>query len=181
VGHFLASVNELFEYALQDVSDGDMVGITIQNQVNQKDKPIGISFRRKDQLSGEVIWIVFVKVSQSNARFKALDTLVVTVHSVKMPVCFRRVALKSSGIPLSVIAHLKWSIVEVKSEENCLAHALIIAIAGMDNDANYTANRKCRKIRPVVQGLLQQTCIVLTSGGRIPNLTASKNIFATIR
>jgi len=30
-GHFLASVNELFEYALQDVSDSDVVGITIQN------------------------------------------------------------------------------------------------------------------------------------------------------
>jgi len=55
VGDFLASVNELFQYSLQDVSDSDMVGITIQNQVNQKDKPIGISFRRKDQLSGEVI------------------------------------------------------------------------------------------------------------------------------
>jgi len=85
VGHFLASVNELFEYALQDVSDSDMVGITIQNRVNQNDKSIGISFRRNDQLSGEVIWIVFEKVSQSNSRFNALDTLVVTVHSVKMP------------------------------------------------------------------------------------------------
>jgi len=39
-----------------------MVGITIQNQVNQNDKAIGISFRRKDQLSGEVIWSVFEKV-----------------------------------------------------------------------------------------------------------------------
>jgi len=58
VGHFLASVNELFEYALQDVSDSDMVGITIQNQVNETDKPIGISFRSKDQLPGEVIWSV---------------------------------------------------------------------------------------------------------------------------
>jgi len=51
VGNFLASVNELFEYALQDVSDGDTVGITIQNQVNQNDKYLGISFRRKDQSS----------------------------------------------------------------------------------------------------------------------------------
>ena len=97
VGHFLASVNELFEYALQDVSDGDMLGITIQNQVNQNDKPIGISFRRKDQLTGEVIWSVFEKMSQSSARFNVLDRLVVTVHSVKMPVGFGRVALKRMG------------------------------------------------------------------------------------
>jgi len=51
-GHYLASVNELFESTLQDVSADYMVGITVQNQVNQNDKAIGISFRRKDQLSG---------------------------------------------------------------------------------------------------------------------------------
>jgi len=46
------------------VSDNDKVGITIQNHVNQNDKLIGISFRMKDHLSGEVIWFVFEKVSQ---------------------------------------------------------------------------------------------------------------------
>ena len=46
--HFLPSVNDLFEHALQDVGDGDMVGIAIHNESNQN-KPIGISFRRRDQ------------------------------------------------------------------------------------------------------------------------------------
>ena len=55
VTHFLASVNDQFENALHDVESADIVGITIQNQVNQNDKPIGICFRRKDQLSGDVI------------------------------------------------------------------------------------------------------------------------------
>jgi hypothetical protein len=63
VGHFLASVNYLIEHALRDVAATNMVGLTIQNRVNQKDKPIGISFRRKDQLSGDVIWSVFEKVA----------------------------------------------------------------------------------------------------------------------
>jgi len=66
------------------------------------------------------------------------------------------------SIPLSVMAHLKSSIVEVKAEENCLAHAFIIAIARVDNVANFTAFRKSRKIRPVVEALLQQTGIDLT-------------------
>jgi len=69
VGHFLASVKQPFKYALQDVSDIDMVGIIIQNEVNQNEKLIGISFTVKDKLSGEVIWSVFEKVSQSNSRF----------------------------------------------------------------------------------------------------------------
>jgi len=74
VAHFLASVNRLIEHGLRDADDSDMVGMTIHNQVNQNDKPIGISFRRKDQVSGEVIWSVFKRVSRSNTRFNALYT-----------------------------------------------------------------------------------------------------------
>jgi len=70
---------------LEDVGDADMVGITIHNEVNQTDKPLGFSFRRKDQLSPNVIWTVFVKLSHSNARFNATDSLIETVHSVIMP------------------------------------------------------------------------------------------------
>ena len=113
VSHFLDSVNDLFKHALQGVSDSDMVGITIQNEVNQNDKAIGISFRRKDQLSGDVTWSVFEKVAQSNSRFNALDKLVVTLHSVNIPIGFCRV--KTMGRPISVMAHLKRSIIEVKA------------------------------------------------------------------
>jgi hypothetical protein len=38
-----------------------MVGISINNEINHADEPIVVSFGRKDQLSGEVIWIVFEK------------------------------------------------------------------------------------------------------------------------
>src|SRR5215510_10290731 len=127
VAHFLASVKELFEYALRDVQDGDMVGVSIRNEENQSDKPIGLSFRRKDQLTGEVIASVLEKVAQSDARFNALDKLVVDVHYIRMPVGFGRSnALKTKGRPVTVMAHLKTSIVRVKAEENCLAHALVI-------------------------------------------------------
>jgi len=68
------------------------------------------------------------------------------------------------------MAHLKRSIVEVKAEENCFAHALIIAIARVDNDANYKPYRQGRKIRPVVQTLLQETGINLTRGKGVPEL-----------
>jgi len=90
-------VNDLFERALRDVDDSDMFGMTIQNQVNQNKKSIGISFRRKDQLTGDVIWSVFERVSQSNSRLNALDILVVTIHSVKFPVVFGKRAIKSMG------------------------------------------------------------------------------------
>jgi len=86
VSHFLASVSVLSENTLQNLSDSDMVGINIQNRVNEISKTIGISFRRKNQLEGEVIWSVFERVSQSTSRFNALKKFNVTVHSVSMTV-----------------------------------------------------------------------------------------------
>jgi hypothetical protein len=105
MSHFLASVTELFEYGLPDCEDSDMVGVTISNEVNVWDKAIGISLRRNDQITGDVIWSVFEKVAQSNARFNAIDKLVMTVHSVKMPIGHGRIATK--GRPLEVMARLK--------------------------------------------------------------------------
>jgi hypothetical protein len=71
-------VNDLFANALQNLLESDMVGIMIQNRVNQNDKRIGMSFRPTDKLAGDVLWSVFEKVSQSNSRFNTLDTLIVT-------------------------------------------------------------------------------------------------------
>jgi hypothetical protein len=75
------------------------------------------------------------RVAQRNARFGAMDRLIIVVHSVKMPVCYG--GIKTKGRQLSVMAHLKKIIVEVKAEQNCLAHALVIAIARVNEDPNY--------------------------------------------
>ena len=113
----------LFEYSLRDLQPSDMVGISIHNADNQQDRTIGLSFRRRDQISRDVLWSVFEEVSQSNARYQALDTLTFQVHSVGMPVGFGK-AKTSEGRTLFTMAHLKRSTVEVKAKKNCLAHAL---------------------------------------------------------
>jgi hypothetical protein len=69
MSHFIAPETDLFEYALGDFRESDMVGITIRNQVNVQDKAIRLSIRRNDQLTENVICSVFQKVAQSNARF----------------------------------------------------------------------------------------------------------------
>jgi len=107
ISHFLDSVTELFEYALRDLEDSDMVGITISNEVEVKDIAIGISFRRRDQITGDVIWSVFEKVAQSNASFNALDTLVMTVHSVKMQIGHGGDGIATKGRPLEIMVRLK--------------------------------------------------------------------------
>jgi hypothetical protein len=169
MSNFLTGVTDAFEHNSLDCDDSDMVGITISNEVNVQDKAIGISFRRKDQINSDVIWSVFEEVAQSNARFYALDRLVVTVHSVKMPVGNGRDrSIKPMGIPLETMVRLKRSIIEFKAEENCLAHALI-SIERLTNDPKYKAYMQGTKFRPVVDHLIATTGIDLPNGGGLPD------------
>jgi len=105
-----------------------------------------------------------------------MDPMVVTVHSVKIPVGSGR-GIKTLVRQLSVIAHIKKRIVEVKTESNCLAWALIIAIARLENDSNYKSYRDGWKIRPVVRNLLETTGIDLTNGAGLPELVKFQEHF----
>ena len=57
------------------------------------------------------------------------------------------------------------SIASVKDTRNCLAHALVIAMARVENDANYKAYINGRKITLVVNELLARGGIDLSNGG----------------
>jgi len=100
-----------------------------------------------------------------------MDRLIVVVQSVKMPVGFGRKSIRSKGRPLHEIGHEKKSIIRVKSDTDCLAHALIIAIARLENDPKYISYRMGRKtILPAVQSLLETTGIDLQNGGGVPEI-----------
>jgi len=94
-----------------------------------------------------------------------------------MPIGFGKNIIKSRGGSLSVVAHLKRSRVEVKAEENCLAHALVIAIAKVDKDPNFKAHIQGWKIRHVVQTLLETIGIDLSNGVGIPELVRFQERF----
>ena len=113
---------------------------------------------------------MFEKVAQSNARYNAMDRVVVVVHTVKIPVGFGRTAQRSKGRTVFNLVHLKRSVIEFKAENNCLAHALIVAIARLEKDPNYQSYRKGNKICPVVVRLLEATDMDLTNRGGIPEL-----------
>jgi hypothetical protein len=68
ITHFQTGVTDMLEYTLRNCQDSDMVGLTTRNEVNVQEKAIRISFRRKDQLSEDIILSVFDKLTQSNAR-----------------------------------------------------------------------------------------------------------------
>jgi hypothetical protein len=126
-------MNELFDYSLRDFDPSDMVGISIHNADNHNYRPNGLSFRRRDQVSRDVLWSLF-EVTQSNARFLDPDILTFHVHSAKMPVGLGKRADTLKGTSLPVMAHVMKSMVEVKAEKNCLAHALVFIMARASND-----------------------------------------------
>jgi hypothetical protein len=93
-----------------------------------------------------------------------------------MPVGFGR--LKNKGRTVDVMAHIKRSIIEVKAGENCLAHALVIAIPKATIDPNKNSYRGGYKLRPVVDNLLATTGIDLSQGAGIPEIERFHDHFA---
>jgi len=98
-----------------------------------------------------------------------LNKLVTTVHSLKIPIGHGR-GIATKSMPLEIMVRLKRSIVQVKAESKCLAHALVIAKAKVDgDDANYKSYRRGNKIRPVFDRLLVTTGIDLRAAGECPS------------
>jgi len=75
------------------------------------------------------------------------------------------------------MVRLKRSIIEVKAKSDCLAHALIIAVAIITKDPNYKSYIQGFKIRQKVRDLLQTTGISLKHGEVSQNFKDSKITF----
>jgi alpha-glucuronidase len=75
------------------------------------------------------------------------------------------------------MAHLKRRVIEVKAETNCLAHALIIAIAKITYDPNYNSYSRGCKIHAVVHNLLATKGIDLRNGWGFPELEQVQDHF----
>ena len=80
------------------------------------------------------------KVIQSNARFGLTDRLDVHLDHVRVPVGNSIAAEKTKGRTLSVLRSIKKSTV-VKAALLCLAHAIIIAMVGVNGDPKYRQKR----------------------------------------
>jgi len=147
--HFLDSVTHPCEHVLRNCNNLDVVGFSIRNEVNMRDKAIGISCRPKDQLSANVILNVCDKVTQFNSRFNALDALVLEDHIVKMHIGFG--GIKTRCRQLAVLVPLQKGFVSLKSATNCFVHALIIAIAKIMIEPDYKEYIQRRKLARLVQ------------------------------
>jgi hypothetical protein len=158
-------ITALTKYLVDKVPDSDLVGFRIRNTENVQDKLVGFSLRRRDQLKADVVWSVLGKVIQSNARFALTDRLEVHLDHVRMPAGNGKLAEKRKGRSLNVLSAIKRSIVVVKAAFLCLVHALIIAMAGVNNDPKYALYRDGKCLKQPVQDFLNASGVDLSNGG----------------
>jgi hypothetical protein len=150
------------------VADRDTVGLSIRNTENLQDKIVGISLRRRDQLKPDVVWSVLGKIIQNNARFALTDRLEVHLDHVRMPA--GNGGAKTKGLSIDVLNALKKCIVVVKAAVLCLTHAIIIAIARVNNDPKYASYRHGYDLKKHVEDPLKPYGVDLSNGWGIEEL-----------
>ena len=136
----------IFEHLLNDVTNGmdeeDQVRFVLRS--TQLETPISLPFMSVQQLTPERVFSQIERVVQSNRDFRLNDTVLVDLVHVEAP--------QGSGIKkrdlidLKDFLHKKKSIVRIKNEDDlCLARALVVAIAKIEEDPGYKILADSRK------------------------------------
>ena len=128
----------IFERLLSDVTkdmdERDQVRFVLRS--TQLDTPISIPFLPLGRLTPERVLSAVEHVIQSNRDFRLNDTVNVDLIHVEAPQGSGR--SKRNIVNIKEYLHKKKSIITIKNQDNlCLARALVVAIAKVDNAPNY--------------------------------------------
>ena len=138
----------IFHYLLEDVTWGmnpnDQVRFILRSE--QLDTPISIPFLPVERLTTERVFSQIERVIQSNQEFRLNDTVTIDIIHVVTP----QGSGKSRGkrTTLNIREHLKEkkSIISINNNDDfCLACALAVSIARIENDPKYNQISDSRK------------------------------------
>ena len=129
----------IFERILSDVTEGmderDQVRFVLRSE--QLETPISIPFLPLAQLTPERVFSAVQRVIQSNRDFRLNDTVTVDLIHVEAPQGSGR--SKRNVVSIKEHLHKKGSVITIKNHDNlCLARALVVAIAKVENAPNYS-------------------------------------------
>ena len=133
---------QIFEHLLSDVTEGmdekDQVRFVLRSE--QLDTPISIPFLPLAQMTPERVFSAVQRVMQSNREFRLNDTVTVDLIHVEAPQGSGR--SKRSVLNIKEYLHKKRSVIVIRNNDNlCLARALVVAIAKIENAPNYVQLR----------------------------------------
>ena len=136
----------IFQHILNDVTRGmnekDQVRFVLRSE--QLDLPISIPFMPLVQLTTERVFSQIERVIQSNRDFRLNDTVTVDIIRVEEPQGGTSNG-KSKRTTLNIREYLKKkkTIITINNTDNlCLARALVVAVARIENDPKYDQIRK---------------------------------------
>ena len=136
----------IFEHLLNDVTQGmngkDQVRFVLRS--DQLDLPISIPFIPLAQLTTERVFSQIERVIQSNRDFRLNDTVTVDIIRVEEPQGGTSNG-KSKRTTLNIREYLKkkGSVITINNKDNlCLARALVVAVARIENDPKLDQIRK---------------------------------------
>ncbi|XP_028393188.1 uncharacterized protein LOC114517600 [Dendronephthya gigantea] len=139
-------LHEIFESLLETVTNGvpmhDQVRFVLRS--SQLEYPISLPFMPRERLTSERVLTEIERVIQSNHEFRLNDSVNVNIVHVEMP--NGGTGNKRKEINLDKYLSNKRSIVRIKnSDKICLARALVVSIAKLENDQQYDNIRRSDK------------------------------------
>ena len=142
------STLKIFHHLLEEVTEGmatnDKVRFILRSE--QLETPISLPFMTVEQLNAERVFSQIERVIQSNQEFRLNDTVTIDINHVKTPQGRGR----SKRAIFNIRDHLKAkkSIICINNTDDfCLARALAVSIARIENDPMYYQIRNSN--RPV--------------------------------
>ena len=135
----------IFDHLIKDVTKGmnpnDQVRFVLNS--SQLQTPIAIPFCSLEELTTEKVLSQVEKVVQSNEEFRLNDTVNIDVIRVEMPQGSGRSRLKRDIVNIRDYLRKKGSVITINNRDNlCLARALVVSIARIENDPRFASIRR---------------------------------------
>ena len=132
------STLKIFHYLLEEVKEGmapnDQVRFILRSE--QLETPISLPFMPVERLNAERVYSELERVIQSNQEFRLNDTVTIDINHVKTPQGSGR--KKRTTYDINDYLKQKNSVVRIENKDDlCLARALVVAKARIENDPSY--------------------------------------------
>ena len=138
----------IFHHLIEDVTWGmnpnDQVRFILRS--DQLDTPISIPFLPVERLTTERVFSQIERVIQSNQEFRLNDTVTIDIIHVVAPEGRGKSRVKRTTLNIREYLKEKKSVISVNNNDDfCLARALAVAIARIENDPKYNQIRNSRE------------------------------------
>ena len=131
-----AIIQQLVDDVTGGVKDRDQIHFVLRTA--QLETPIALPFMPRAQFTPERVFAAVERVVQSNREFRLNDTVHVNVWHVEMPEGRGRSKKKRTELDVTKYLHDTRTVVVIKNHDDlCLARALVVAIARIEDASRY--------------------------------------------